>query len=72
MTTQGDKMTLIIEPEYGGLSAVADILGVSRSTAQRMLNEWRAAGRIGIVRRKFHLRTVRILAAETGLESYGR
>ena len=45
-----------------------EILGCSRATVMRLLDKWQAAGKIGKLRRKFHLPTVRELAIQASFE----
>ena len=69
MTTQGDKAVAAVEPEWVGRQVLANILGLSPATVTRLIAEWRAAGKIGKLKRKFHLPTVRRLALEASFES---
>jgi len=54
--------------DWGGVAAVAAILDVSETTAKHRIAEWRAAGKLGKLGRKFHLPTVRRVAIEMSFE----
>lgn len=69
MTTQGDKTTPTVEAEYASIATISEKLGLPAGTVKSLLCEWRAAGKIGKLKRKYHLPTVRRLALAASFKS---